>query len=87
MSKTSILIADDFPIARRRLCKLLEDQPDWKVVGEASHAFDAFDKAVVLNPDLVILDDVTSRLGGVSSGSPNSPRFATNTPFDLSNPR
>jgi DNA-binding NarL/FixJ family response regulator len=67
MPKRSILIADDFPIARRGLYKLLEDQPDWKVVGEAADGFDAFDKAVALNPDLVILDDFMPRLGGVQA--------------------
>jgi hypothetical protein len=53
MPKRSILIADDFPIAHRGLYKLLEDQPDWKVVGEAADGFDAFNKAVALNPDLM----------------------------------
>ena len=67
MPKTSILIADDFPIARRGLCKLLEDQPDWKVVGEAADGLDALDQAAVLNPDLVILDDFMPRLDGLQA--------------------
>jgi DNA-binding NarL/FixJ family response regulator len=48
MPNTSILIADDFPIARLELCKLLEDQPDWTVVGEAADGLDAFERAEVL---------------------------------------
>jgi DNA-binding NarL/FixJ family response regulator len=58
----SILIADDYPIVRRGLRKLLESRSGWRIIGEAVDGPDAIDKANLVQPDLLILDMTISRL-------------------------
>jgi len=50
------VIADDHEMLRYGLRRLLEDAPDFAVVGEASDAVDALKLALVHRPDLVLLD-------------------------------
>ena len=49
--KPRILIADDHTIVRQGLARLLKDQPDLKVVGEAINGQIAVKKALELNPN------------------------------------
>jgi len=51
-----ILIVDDHEVVRMGLRNLLEHQGGLKVVGEAGTAAEAFDKAIALKPDLVLMD-------------------------------
>ena len=55
-SPIRILIADDHTIVRQGLARLLEDQPDFKVVGEAYDGRMAIEKAMALLPDVVVMD-------------------------------
>ena len=50
------LIADDHELVRYGVRRLLEDAPDFTVVGEASDASDALKLTIELRPDLVLLD-------------------------------
>ncbi len=43
--KVKTLIVDDEPLARERLRKLLEAEPDIQVVGEAANGHEALDLA------------------------------------------
>jgi DNA-binding NarL/FixJ family response regulator len=77
MPKLDVLVADDHDIVRRGLRYLLERQPGWKVVGEATNGREAVEKAKQLNPDVSILDISMPSLDGleaarqiVASGSP-----------------
>jgi DNA-binding NarL/FixJ family response regulator len=77
MPKLDVLVADDHDIVRRGLRDLLERQPGWKVVGEATNGREAVEKAKQLNPDVSILDISMPSLDGleaarqiVASGSP-----------------
>ena len=45
-----ILLVDDHPIVRQGLRTLLEGQPHWEVVGEASDGIEALDKVDALQP-------------------------------------
>lgn len=56
MDKQRILLADDHILFRKGLAQLLNSQPDFQVVGEASDGLEALAKARELMPDLVLLD-------------------------------
>ncbi len=51
-----ILLADDHPIFRDGLRRLLEAEPGFRVVGEASDGAEAVAMAKKLKPDLLLLD-------------------------------
>lgn len=51
-----VLIADDEPLARERLKRLLADVPGWKVVAEAGDGEQAWSLCAEHLPDLLILD-------------------------------
>lgn len=51
-----ILLVDDHELVRMGLRTLLERYPQFDVVGEASNAQEAFDKAHFCQPDIVIMD-------------------------------
>ena len=55
-SKSRVFIVDDHPIVRRGLSKLLNDEPDFSVCGEAENASTALSAIEALNPDLVTTD-------------------------------
>ena len=69
MHTVNILIADDHAVVRRGLRALLETQPNWKVVGEASNGREAVEKATTLNPQVVILDVGMPKLNGIDAAA------------------
>jgi len=62
-----ILLADDHEIVRRGLCSLLRAQPDWEVCGEAGNGREAVEKALQLQPEVVILDVGMPSLNGLEA--------------------
>ncbi len=56
MKTMKILIVDDEPLARSRLCDLLEEIEEVEVAGEAGNGQQAIDQTRSLAPDLVLLD-------------------------------
>jgi DNA-binding NarL/FixJ family response regulator len=50
------VIADDHDMLRYGVCRMLEDAPDFAVVGEASDAAQALNLVLERRPDLVLLD-------------------------------
>jgi len=54
--KIRVLLADDHPVMRQGLTRLLQEQPDIKVVGEAGDGQQAVDLARQLKPDVVLMD-------------------------------
>jgi two-component system response regulator NreC len=62
-----IMLADDHTIVRQGLARLLEEQPNLKVIGEATNGRHAVDKATQLKPDIVIMDIAMPRLNGIEA--------------------
>jgi two-component system, NarL family, response regulator NreC len=61
----SVLLADDHPIVRQGLRHLLEMQPDFKVVGEASDGLEASQMAERYHPDVLVVDMMMPGLNGL----------------------
>jgi DNA-binding NarL/FixJ family response regulator len=67
MARLRILLADDHTIVRQGLRKILEAQPEWKVVAEASDGRETVRHATELQPDVVILDLGMPLLNGIEA--------------------
>ncbi|HZQ21329.1 MAG TPA: response regulator transcription factor [Terriglobales bacterium] len=64
---TRIVIADDHPIFRDGLRRLLEAEPDFKVIGEGSDGAEAVKLARQLKPDILLLDLAMPRTPGLEA--------------------
>lgn len=62
---TTILLVEDHHIVRRGLHALLEAEPDFRIVGEASDGLEACEMVELLKPDVVVLDLVIPGLNGI----------------------
>ena len=68
MNKTiTILLVDDHTIVRQGLGRLLEEQSDLKIVGEATNGNIAVEQAMNLKPDIVIMDIAMPRMNGIEA--------------------
>jgi len=67
MEEVRFVIADDHEIVREGLRSLIEKQPGWKVVGEATNGREAVEKTKELNPDIAVLDIQMPLLDGVEA--------------------
>jgi two-component system nitrate/nitrite response regulator NarL len=55
-TRTRVLLIDDHPIVISGICRLLAFAPDFEVVGQASNARDAVERAIATAPELILLD-------------------------------
>ena len=67
MDKTRILLADDHPMVRSGLIKLLESYKEFVVVGEAGDGEEAVALTKKLEPDVVIIDLSMPKLSGIEA--------------------
>jgi two-component system response regulator NreC len=67
MTKTKILLVDDHAIMRDGIRALICIHDDLEIVGEASDGKEAVDKALQLNPDLVIMDIAMPKMDGLEA--------------------
>jgi two-component system response regulator NreC len=67
MKKVRLLVADDHKIFRQGIKKLLEEEADLQVVGEAADGREAVKKATELKPDLVLMDIAMANLNGLEA--------------------
>jgi two-component system nitrate/nitrite response regulator NarL len=56
MKPLRILLADDHLLFRKGLAQLLDSQPDFEVVGEATDGLEAVEQTQLLRPDIVLMD-------------------------------
>ena len=63
-----ILIADDFPDWRKEIRAILSSRPEWEIIFEACDGLEAFQKAVELRPDVVVLDIGMPVMNGLHAG-------------------
>jgi DNA-binding NarL/FixJ family response regulator len=66
---TRILVADDHPIVRSGLKRVLDAQPDLEVVAEAEDGAQAVELALAENVDLAILDVSMPRMTGIQAAA------------------
>lgn len=62
-----LLLVDDQAIIREGLRNLLQAQPDLNVMGEASQGKEAVEKALLLKPDVVLMDVRMPIMDGVAA--------------------
>ena len=67
MAAIRVLIVDDAPLVRKRLCLMLSEHPEFEVVAEASSASEAIEKAKQCQPDVVLLDIAMPELNGLQA--------------------
>jgi len=66
---TRVLVADDHPIVRSGLRKVLDAQPDLEVVAEAADGVEAVELALANRVDLAILDVSMPRMTGIQAAT------------------
>ncbi len=65
--KIRVLIADDHAVIRQGLIAALGAEPNIKVVGEARDGSEAINKALQLNPDVILMDMFMPHLSGLDA--------------------
>src|SRR5258707_12288090 len=62
-----IVVADDHPVVRFGVKNMLENEPGFEVVGEASDGDEAITQTLELEPDILLLDLQMPRLPGLEA--------------------
>ncbi|MBC8166755.1 MAG: response regulator transcription factor [Bryobacteraceae bacterium] len=63
----TVLLVDDHALVRRGFRRLLEDEPDMEVLGEAGDGRTAVEMALALRPQVVVMDYAMPELNGVQA--------------------
>jgi DNA-binding NarL/FixJ family response regulator len=65
--KISVLLVDDHNLVRQGFRRILEDEPDLVVVGEADNGEDAVELARKLRPQVIVMDCALPRVSGLAA--------------------
>jgi len=65
--KLRIVVADDHALMRRGICDLLETEPGWEVVAEASNGREAVEAVAKAKPDVLVIDLAMPELNGLTA--------------------
>ena len=63
--RISVLLVDDHSLVRRGFRRMLEDEPDMNVVGEASDGMEAIQQAQLLKPRVIVMDCALPEMNGI----------------------
>jgi DNA-binding NarL/FixJ family response regulator len=66
-SKLKVLLVDDHALVRRGFRRMLEDEPTFDVVGEASDGLEAVESAERLGPDVIVMDCALPQINGIEA--------------------
>lgn len=66
-TEITVLLADDHQLVRRGFRRILEDEPGFRVVGEASNGLEAIELAERHQPKVVVMDMSMPELDGVQA--------------------
>jgi DNA-binding NarL/FixJ family response regulator len=66
-SKLKVLLVDDHALVRRGFRRMLEDEPTFEVVGEASDGLEAVEAAERLAPDVIVMDCALPQINGIEA--------------------
>jgi DNA-binding NarL/FixJ family response regulator len=67
MSKITVLLVDDHALVRVGFRRMLEDEEDIQVIGEASDGSEAVDRAAELKPQVVVIDFALPSMNGATA--------------------
>jgi DNA-binding NarL/FixJ family response regulator len=76
--KITVLLVDDHSLVRRGFRRMLEDESDMEVVGEAGNGEDSIKLAIELHPEVVVMDCALPGMNGLEAtrkiieGSPHT---------------
>jgi DNA-binding NarL/FixJ family response regulator len=85
----NILLADDDDLVRTALRMILESEPEFTIVGEASNGIEAVALARKTHPDIVLMDIQMPEMDGIAATKelaeslPDGPRVLVLTTFEL----
>ena len=65
MSKTTFVVTDDAMFMRTLLRKMLEQNDEFEVLGEAANGFEAIEAAKKFRPDVMTLDITMPEMDGI----------------------
>jgi DNA-binding NarL/FixJ family response regulator len=66
-NKLKVLLVDDHALVRRGFRRMLEDEPSFQVVGEASDGLEAVESAEKLHPDVIVMDCALPQINGIEA--------------------
>jgi NarL family two-component system response regulator LiaR len=66
-SDISVLVVEDHVVVREGLCALINSAQGLKVIGEAADGIEAVSQALSLKPDVILMDIVMPRKGGIEA--------------------
>lgn len=66
-ARLKVLIVDDSAFFRNRIAKVLDDAPDFEVIGSAVNGQEAIDKVLSLRPDVITMDVEMPIVDGIAA--------------------
>jgi DNA-binding NarL/FixJ family response regulator len=66
-NKLKVMLVDDHALVRRGFRRMLEDEPTFQVVGEASDGLGAVESAEKLQPDVIVMDCALPQVNGIEA--------------------